>query len=56
MGEGWSSPFYCVYLGMEEIQIIINQLLESEEGKQALKVLEEIPEWNQLVQEAADSL
>ena len=41
---------------MEEILIIINQLLESgEAGKQALHTLEQIPEWNQLVQQAADS-
>ena len=37
--------------------IIINQLLASgEAGKQALNTLEQIPEWNQLVQEAVDSM
>jgi hypothetical protein len=42
---------------MEEITIIINQLLASgEAGKQALNTLEQIPEWNQLVQEAVDSM
>ena len=41
---------------MEEILVIINQLLESgEEGKQALHTLEQIPEWNQLVQQAVNS-
>jgi len=56
LGEGWKLPPFFIYLGMEEIIIIINQLLESEEGEQALKVLETIPEWNQLVQEATDSM
>jgi hypothetical protein len=42
---------------MEEILIIINQLLASgEAGKQALTTLEQIPEWNQLVQESVDSM
>lgn len=41
---------------MQEILIIINQLLESgEAGEQALRTLEQIPEWNQLVQQAVDS-
>ena len=41
---------------MQEILIIINQLLESgEAGEQALRTLEQIPEWNQLVQRAVDS-
>lgn len=40
---------------MNEILIIINCLLEAgEEGQQALAVLETIPEWNQLVDEAVD--
>ena len=49
-------PFLFLYLGMENIIIVINQLLESEEGKQALKVLEAIPEWNELVQEVVDGM
>lgn len=41
---------------MQEILIIINQLLESgEAGEQALHTLEQIPEWNQLVERAVDS-
>ncbi len=41
---------------MQEILIIINQLLESgEAGEQALRTLEQIPEWNQLVERAVDS-
>jgi len=39
-----------------EILNIINQLIElGAEGQQALNTLEQIPEWNQLVQQAADS-
>ena len=41
---------------MQEILIVINQLLESgEAGEQALRTLEQIPEWNQLVERAVDS-
>ena len=41
---------------MQEILIIINQLLESgEAGEQALRTLEQIPEWNQLVERSVDS-
>ena len=41
---------------MYEILVIINQLLESgEAGEQALHTLEQIPEWNQLVERAVDS-
>ena len=41
---------------MQEMLIIINQLLESgEAGEQALRTLEQIPEWNQLVERAVDS-
>jgi hypothetical protein len=41
---------------MYEILVIINQLLESgEAGEQALRTLEQIPEWNQLVERAVDS-
>ena len=41
---------------MYEILVIITQLLESgEEGEQALHTLEQIPEWNQLVQQAVNS-
>ena len=41
---------------MQEILVIINQLLESgEAGEQALRTLEQIPEWNQLVERAVDS-
>ena len=41
---------------MYEILVIINQLLESgEAGEQALRTLEQIPEWNQVVERAVDS-
>ena len=41
---------------MQEILIIINQLLESgEAGEQALRTLEQNPEWNQHVERAVDS-
>ena len=41
---------------MYEILVIINQLLESgEAGEQALHTLEQIPEWNQLVERAVST-
>ena len=41
---------------MYEILVIINQLLESgEAGEQALRTLEQIPEWNQLVERAVNT-